>query len=440
MGAAMAANLARAGFPLTVWNRTPGRAGAAGRPGRRGGGALPASSSAPRATSSSSASRTRPTSRPSCSGADGVAAGLALGGLVIDCSTISPAATPRVRGSASQRRRSALRRCAGLGRLGGRPEGHADDHGRRLGRRRRARHGRSSRRHGQGRSRTWARSARARRPRPSTRSSWRAPTSASPRASCWPSRPASIPSRSSTALSGGAARSWVLENRSGRMIADDYPLGFRIALHLKDVRHRPGPGPRGRRRPARRRAGRARSRPASWRRATATTTTRRWPAPSASGPACERRQHRASGPGRAGPLRRRRPPVLHAPGLRVRCREPFDPQEVVIHDVGVPGSRRTAGSTLEWCSAAVRVAAAPARLPSAAGGPSAATPWLPAAARLPGPSRRPVPPPAPRLPAAATHVAATAGLPTRPRCLPGQRLLRSCSARVNRLWGIPWLE
>ena len=27
MGAAMAANLARAGFQLTVWNRTPGRAG-----------------------------------------------------------------------------------------------------------------------------------------------------------------------------------------------------------------------------------------------------------------------------------------------------------------------------------------------------------------------------------------------------------------------------
>ena len=26
MGAAMAANIARAGFPLTVWNRTPGRA------------------------------------------------------------------------------------------------------------------------------------------------------------------------------------------------------------------------------------------------------------------------------------------------------------------------------------------------------------------------------------------------------------------------------
>ena len=34
MGAAMAANLARAGFPLTAWNRTPGRAPGAGRPRR----------------------------------------------------------------------------------------------------------------------------------------------------------------------------------------------------------------------------------------------------------------------------------------------------------------------------------------------------------------------------------------------------------------------
>jgi 3-hydroxyisobutyrate dehydrogenase-like beta-hydroxyacid dehydrogenase len=43
------------------------------------------------------------------------------------------------------------------------------------------------------------------------------------------------PERVVGALSGGAARSWVLENRSGRMIANDYPPGFRIALHLKDV-------------------------------------------------------------------------------------------------------------------------------------------------------------------------------------------------------------
>jgi 3-hydroxyisobutyrate dehydrogenase len=37
------------------------------------------------------------------------------------------------------------------------------------------------------------------------------------------------------ALSGGAAGSWVLANRSGRMIDDDYPLGFKIALHRKDL-------------------------------------------------------------------------------------------------------------------------------------------------------------------------------------------------------------
>ena len=38
------------------------------------------------------------------------------------------------------------------------------------------------------------------------------------------------------ALNGGAARSWILENRSKNVIANDYPLGFRVALHLKDLR------------------------------------------------------------------------------------------------------------------------------------------------------------------------------------------------------------
>jgi len=37
------------------------------------------------------------------------------------------------------------------------------------------------------------------------------------------------------ALRGGAAQSWVLENRSGRMLANDYPLGFKVALHRKDL-------------------------------------------------------------------------------------------------------------------------------------------------------------------------------------------------------------
>lgn len=37
------------------------------------------------------------------------------------------------------------------------------------------------------------------------------------------------------ALSGGAAQSWVLTNRSGRMIENDYPLGFKVTLHRKDL-------------------------------------------------------------------------------------------------------------------------------------------------------------------------------------------------------------
>ncbi len=44
------------------------------------------------------------------------------------------------------------------------------------------------------------------------------------------------PERLLPALQGGAASSWVLANRSARMIADDYPLGFRVSLHLKDLR------------------------------------------------------------------------------------------------------------------------------------------------------------------------------------------------------------
>jgi 3-hydroxyisobutyrate dehydrogenase len=37
------------------------------------------------------------------------------------------------------------------------------------------------------------------------------------------------------ALSAGAAASWVLQNRAGNMISDSYPLGFKVALHRKDL-------------------------------------------------------------------------------------------------------------------------------------------------------------------------------------------------------------
>jgi len=37
------------------------------------------------------------------------------------------------------------------------------------------------------------------------------------------------------ALAGGAAGSWVLNFRSANMIKNEYPLGFRVRLHRKDV-------------------------------------------------------------------------------------------------------------------------------------------------------------------------------------------------------------
>jgi 3-hydroxyisobutyrate dehydrogenase len=37
------------------------------------------------------------------------------------------------------------------------------------------------------------------------------------------------------ALGAGAAASWVLENRARNMIDDRYPLGFKVALHRKDL-------------------------------------------------------------------------------------------------------------------------------------------------------------------------------------------------------------
>ncbi|MEW5725959.1 MAG: NAD(P)-dependent oxidoreductase, partial [Thermodesulfobacteriota bacterium] len=37
------------------------------------------------------------------------------------------------------------------------------------------------------------------------------------------------------AVRGGAAASWVLQNRSGNVLKNEYPLGFRVSLHRKDL-------------------------------------------------------------------------------------------------------------------------------------------------------------------------------------------------------------
>jgi 3-hydroxyisobutyrate dehydrogenase len=38
------------------------------------------------------------------------------------------------------------------------------------------------------------------------------------------------------AIRGGAAGSWVLDNRAGNMVDNQYPLGFRVRLHHKDLK------------------------------------------------------------------------------------------------------------------------------------------------------------------------------------------------------------
>ena len=43
------------------------------------------------------------------------------------------------------------------------------------------------------------------------------------------------PERVVEAIGGGVAGSWILNNRSDKMLNDDYPLGFRTRLHRKDL-------------------------------------------------------------------------------------------------------------------------------------------------------------------------------------------------------------
>jgi 3-hydroxyisobutyrate dehydrogenase len=230
MGAAMAANVVRSGYPLTVWNRTPGRA------------QLPVSLGAtevasPRALAAASdivvlCVSDSPDVEQVLFGPQGVAEGLAPGGLVIDCSTISPGVT-----------RDLAARLAGQGvalvdaPVSGGSEG--------------AQKGTLTIMVG-------GEPAEVERAQPILAAMGSSITHMGPVGAGQATKAVNQvilcgsylgvaegivlaikagldPEQVVSALSGGAARSWVLENRAGRMIADDYPLGFRIALHLKDL-------------------------------------------------------------------------------------------------------------------------------------------------------------------------------------------------------------
>ena len=116
MGAAMAANVRRAGFGVTAWNRTPGRAAGLSDLGVAEA-ATPADVGRDSDVVVVCVSDT-PDVEAVLFGVDGIASGLAAGGLVIDCSTISPAATASFAARLADARHR-LRGRPGLGRLRG---------------------------------------------------------------------------------------------------------------------------------------------------------------------------------------------------------------------------------------------------------------------------------------------------------------------------------
>ncbi|HET7828623.1 MAG TPA: NAD(P)-dependent oxidoreductase [Candidatus Limnocylindrales bacterium] len=230
MGAAMAANLRRAGFDVTAWNRTPGRADELVALG-----GTEANSPADVARASDvvviCVSDT-PDVDAVLLGKDGIAEGLAAGGLVIDCSTISPAATARF---------AATLKDKGIGFVDAPVSGGSEG----------AKHATLTIFVG-------GEPADAERARPVLEAMGKTITHFGPAGSGQAVKAvnqvviagaylgvaegivlalkAGLDAEAvAAALGGGAARSWVLENRSGRMIDNEYPLGFRTSLHLKDL-------------------------------------------------------------------------------------------------------------------------------------------------------------------------------------------------------------
>jgi 3-hydroxyisobutyrate dehydrogenase len=206
MGSAMAANLARAGFELRVWNRTPGRA----EPLKAHGAVEVAT---PRELASAAevvvtCVTDSPQLRDVLFGPEGLAEGFVAGSLLIDCSTISPGSAREFASRLAERGVAMLDAPVSGGSegavagtltilVGGEPSEVERAHG--------------------------VLSAMGR-------------TYLGVAEGIVLAMKAGMDAQALVeALSGGAAGSWILLNRSGRMIEDSYPLGFKIALHRKDL-------------------------------------------------------------------------------------------------------------------------------------------------------------------------------------------------------------
>jgi 3-hydroxyisobutyrate dehydrogenase len=230
MGAAMAGHVARAGYPLTVWNRTPGRAAtlvAAGAREAESPAALAAVSDVIVVCVSDS-----PDVEQVLFGQAGVAEGVRDGCLVVDCSTVAPT-TARVAGE----------------RLAGRRVGFVDAP---------VSGGSEGAQKATLTIFCGGEAAHVERARPVLATMGRTITHVGPVGAGQAVKAVNQVILAGTylgvaegivlalkagldvvqvveALGGGAAQSWVLANRSGRMIDNEYPLGFKVALHLKDL-------------------------------------------------------------------------------------------------------------------------------------------------------------------------------------------------------------
>jgi 3-hydroxyisobutyrate dehydrogenase len=230
MGRAMAANLRRAEFLLTVWNRSPGRATEL-----LGLGAAEAAT--PRAVAGASdivviCVSDSPDVEAVLFGTDGVAEGARSGALVVDCSTISPAAS-RDFGARLAEQGVAMVDAPVSGGSEGAQKGTLT-------------------------IMVGGDEVDVARARPVLEAMGSSITHMGPLGAGQATKAVNQvvlcgtylgvaeglvlamrngldPEQVVAALGGGAAGSWVLENRSGRMIADEYPLGFKVSLHLKDV-------------------------------------------------------------------------------------------------------------------------------------------------------------------------------------------------------------
>jgi 3-hydroxyisobutyrate dehydrogenase len=230
MGGAMAANAVRAGFDISAWNRTPGRATELEELGvhlRESPAAVAAASEIVITIVSDT-----PDVEAVLFGPDGVAEGAAEGSVIVDMSTISPSATRAFAVRLAER---------GIAMLDGPVSGGSEG----------ARKGTLSIFIG-------GEASDLERVRPVLQSLGTTITHVGPIGSGQAVKAVNQVILAGTylgvaegivlaikagldvehtvaALSGGAAQSWVLANRSGRMLANEYPLGFKVALHRKDL-------------------------------------------------------------------------------------------------------------------------------------------------------------------------------------------------------------